>query len=197
MTLHIQTGFQDLFPPESFQATDFQFKIARASSEQDGFWHLRQQVFCQEQRIFSGSDRDEYDDTMIPIVCNSMIMGMADDVVGAVRIDAREPGIWWGSRLCVASQFRRKSKFSASVAKRNQLPPLWRSIGGGLIYAAVTTAAARGCTEFLATVQKPNARFFSMLHWDLVEELDLFGRPHVKMRADLAFYPPNSSYDAL
>ena len=59
------------------------------------------------------------------------------------------------------------------------------ALGAGLIYKAVSTAHAIGCHEFLATVQHQNARFFQRLHWEPLEELELFGIQHVKMRADL------------
>jgi putative N-acetyltransferase (TIGR04045 family) len=64
------------------------------------------------------------------------------------------------------------------------------AIGAGLIYKAVSTAHALGCQEFLATVQHQNARFFERLHWKPLGEMELFGLRHVKMRADLSFYPP-------
>ena len=179
-----------------FLPSDFVFKIAGTPTELEGFWRLRRQVFCEEQRMFEGSDRDERDDRMIPIVCNSVIMGMEDQVVGAVRIEEREPGLWWGSRLCVDSASRRISHLSSSVALRNHLPPRWNSIGAGLIYKAVTTAHRHGCQSFLATVQHQNARFFERLHWKSLERLDLHGHPHVKMQADLEYYPPVGSMGA-
>ena len=175
-----------------FTPQDFVFKIASTPSDLDGYWRLREKIFCEEQGIFSGTDKDLIDDRAIPIVCESLIAGMEDTVVGVVRIDEREPGIWYGSRLGVAQEFRSIHKLSPGVAVRNQLP-IYRglgALGAGLIYKAVSTAHALGCIEFLATVQHQNARFFRRLHWEPIGELELFGLPHVKMRADLNHYQP-------
>jgi hypothetical protein len=173
-----------------FVPQDFIFKIARTSDELSGYWDLRRTVFCEEQRIFAESDRDDVDRSAIPIICESLIAGMEDAVVGAVRIDERESGIWYGSRLCVAADFRTIKKLSPGVAIRNHLP-VYRglgALGAGLIFKAVSTAHALGCREFLATVQHQNARFFQRLHWEPLGELQLFGISHIKMRADLSYY---------
>lgn len=177
-------------PLPHFAPSDFLFKIARTPAELKAFWRLRRDIFCREQRIFQESDRDEFDETMIPIVCTSLLMGMEDQVVGVVRIDQREPGLWWGSRLGVNRDFRHLHSMSASVSQRNRQPSAFGSIGAGLIYKAVTTAQALGCHTFLATVQSQNARFFQRLHWQRLEEIQIYGLPHMKMRADLKHYPP-------
>lgn len=178
-----------------FLPQDFVFKIARTREELDGYWALRRAIFCDEQKIFRGTDRDAIDEHAIPIVCETLIAGMEDSVVGIVRIDEREPGVWYGSRLGVAEDFRSVKKISPGVALRNH-QPVYRglgALGAGLIYKAVSTAHALGCREFLATVQHQNARFFQRLHWEPLEELELFGLPHVKMRADLGHYRPAES----
>ena len=116
-------------------------------------------------------------------------------MVGVVRIDEREPVVWYGSRLGVATDFRSVKKISPGVAMRNH-QPVYREIGvlgAGLIYKAVSTAHALGCREFLATVQHQNARFFQRLYWEPLEELELFGMTHVRMRADLGYYRPAES----
>jgi hypothetical protein len=178
-----------------FTPQDFVFKIARTREELDGYWALRRGIFCEEQKVFQGSDRDAIDERAMPIVCESLIAGMEDSVVGVVRIDEREPGLWYGSRLGVAASFRSVKRLSPSVAARNH-QPVFRglgALGAGLIYKAVSTAHAIGCHEFLATVQHQNARFFQRLHWEPLEELELFGIPHVRMRADLGYYRPAES----
>jgi hypothetical protein len=175
-----------------FTPQDFIFKIARTSEELSGYWDLRRSVFCEEQGIFEKSDRDEWDPSAMPIICETLIAGMEDAVVGAVRIDEREPGIWFGSRLCVATDFRTIKKLSPGVAIRNR-QPVFRglgALGAGLIFKAVSTAHALGCREFLATVQHQNARFFQRLHWEPLAEEELFGISHIKMRADLSYYRP-------
>src|ERR1700677_4897041 len=99
-----------------FTPQDFVFKIARTREELDGYWALRRSIFCDEQGIFQGSDRDAIDDHAIPIVCESLIAGMEDSVVGVVRIDERAPGLWYGIRLGVAENFRSVKRLSPSVA---------------------------------------------------------------------------------
>jgi hypothetical protein len=187
----LQPMIFDQFDP--FQSPDFLFHIAETREQLDGYWQLRQSIFCEEQRIFDNSDRDAIDDgNAIPIVCQALIAGMEDSVVGVVRIDEREPGLWYGSRLGVAPAFRSVRRISPSVARRNRQPGYrgLGAIGAGLIYKAVSTAHALGCREFLATVQHQNARFFQRLHWEPIGELELFGLRHVKMRADLNYYRP-------
>ncbi|MEO0888369.1 MAG: GNAT family N-acetyltransferase, partial [Cyanobacteria bacterium J06648_10] len=34
-----------------------------------------------------------------------------------------------------------------------------------------------------------NVRFFTRLHWQSLEEIDILGRPHHLMEADLDYYP--------
>jgi hypothetical protein len=175
-----------------FTPQDFIFRIAETRDALAGYWALRKAIFCDEQHIFQGNDRDEHDARAMPIVCETLIAGMEDSVVGVVRIDERQPGVWYGSRLGVAADFRSVKKISPGVALRNH-QPVFRglgALGAGLIYKAVSTAHALGCEEFLATVQQQNAKFFQRLHWEPLEELDLFGLRHVKMRADLDYYRP-------
>jgi hypothetical protein len=175
-----------------YLSPDFSFRIARNGHELEGYWGLRRQIFCKEQGIFDETDRDEFDEDAIPIICETLVAGMEDGVVGVVRIDEREAGLWYGSRLGVAPEYRAIRQLSPSVSVRNSLP-VYRglgALGAGLIYKAVSTAHALGCVEFLATVQQQNARFFQRLHWEPLGTLDLFGLPHVKMRADLNYYRP-------
>lgn len=178
-----------------FTPSDYVFKIARTREELAGYWALRRAIFCVEQGIFTDTDRDAIDEHAIPIVCETLLAGMEDSVVGVVRIDEREPGVWYGSRLGVAADFRSVKKISPGVAMRNH-QPVYRglgALGAGLIYKAVSTAHKLGCREFLATVQHQNARFFQRLHWEPLEELQLHGLTHVRMRADLGYYRPAES----
>jgi putative N-acetyltransferase (TIGR04045 family) len=156
-----------------FIAGDFQIKFATEAWEQRGAAALRRTVFCEEQGLFAGDDRDEIDAVAIPIVAVSLLGVAAGDVVGTVRIHQPEPGLWWGSRLAVAADYRRVG-----------------ALGAALIRLAVTAAHARGCRRFLAHVQSQNVAMFQRLNWISLEEVALHGRPHHRMRADLASYPP-------
>ena len=148
----------------------YQFQLALSPAQIEAYLLLRQQIFCQEQGIFKTSDRDEHDSIAYPIVA----VNSDNKVVGVVRIYETEPGLWYGGRLGVHSDYRRGGQ-----------------IGKGLINQAVTTANAWGCDRFLATVQLPNVRFFQRLHWNSIEEIIICDRPHHLMEADLNFYPPS------
>ena len=161
-------------PIRPFLPGEYRVKLAAAPWEVAGHHALRRAIFCAEQGIFAESDRDAIDAAATPIVALSCMLGDPDEVVGVVRIHEAEPGIWWGSRLGVHRDFRR-------------IGPL----GAELIRLAVSTAHARGCRTFLAHVQEQNVGLFRRLHWETLRELELHGRTHLQMRADLAHYAPH------
>lgn len=161
-----------------FVASEYQIKYATEAWERRGATALRQAVFCHEQGLFSGDDRDAIDDFSTSIVALAMLGVTADAVVGTVRIHEESPGLWWGSRLAVAADYRRVG-----------------ALGAALIKLAVSSAHARGCTCFLAHVQAQNALLFQRLHWKTLEIVELHGRPHHRMQADLDFYPPFETPD--
>jgi putative N-acetyltransferase (TIGR04045 family) len=161
----------DPFPV--FLPTEYRVKFATEAWERREAAALRRQVFCEEQGIFSGDDRDDVDAIAIPLVVISSLGVAPHDVVGTVRIHAAEPGVWWGSRLAVAADYRRIG-----------------ALGSSLIRLAVCSAHARGCRRFYAHVQSQNVLLFRRLHWRTIEETELRGRPHHFMQADLAHYPP-------
>ena len=148
-------------------------KLASPGPEMDAIRALRRAVFCDEQGIFHGDDGDDIDPHALHIAAVLGMPGEPDAVVGTVRIHQAEPGVWYGSRLAVACQVRRIG-----------------SVGGGLIRLAVGSAHARGCHTFLAQVQSQNVALFEHLHWSSLAAMDLHGRPHQLMKADLDFYPP-------
>ncbi|WP_407051489.1 MSMEG_0567/Sll0786 family nitrogen starvation N-acetyltransferase [Methyloraptor flagellatus] len=160
-------------PVAPFVAAEYQVKFATTPWERAGAARLRREVFCVEQGLFDTHDRDAIDEVAIPIVAISMLGVAADAVVGTVRIHEAEPGLWWGSRLAVAPEFRKVGH-----------------LGAALIRLAVSSAHARGCTRFLAHVQAQNALLFRRLHWQTLDIVELHGRPHHLMQADLAHYPP-------
>ena len=45
-------------------------------------------------------------------------------------------------------------------------------------------------TRFLGNIQSQNADLFHHMHWRTLREVELYGKPHHMMQADLDFYPP-------
>jgi putative N-acetyltransferase (TIGR04045 family) len=160
-------------PFPEFLPSEYRVKFATEAWERRDAAALRRKVFCDEQAIFRGDDRDLIDDIAIAIVALSSFAVVPQEVVGTVRIHEAEPGIWWGSRLAVATEYRRIS-----------------ALGSSLIRLAVSSAHARGCKRFYAHVQSQNALMFRRLGWNTIDEIELHGRPHHFMRADLGCYPP-------
>jgi putative N-acetyltransferase (TIGR04045 family) len=162
-----------------FMPCEFRVKWAATAWERGQALALRRAVFCAEQGIFPGDDRDAIDDHAQLIVALSCVGGAPDAVVGTVRIHEESPGRWWGSRLAVHTAFRHHGR-----------------IGATLIRLAVSSAHARGCREFLAHVQSQNTPMFERLHWRSLQRETLHGRPHDLMQADLAHYAPCDTPDA-
>lgn len=156
-----------------FMPCEFRIKWAQSAWERREAHALRRAVFCTEQGLFGGDDRDGIDERAQLLVALSCIGGCHDAVVGTVRIHEELPGVWWGSRLAVESTFR-------SVGR----------IGATLIRLAVSSAHSHGCHTFLAHVQTQNVPLFERLHWRSVQEEMLHGRVHHLMQADLDHYPP-------
>ncbi|HXJ19370.1 MAG TPA: MSMEG_0567/Sll0786 family nitrogen starvation N-acetyltransferase [Polyangia bacterium] len=149
--------------------SDLDCRIARDEQERQAYFALRREIFCAEQRLFAGDDRDQIDDAAVPIVCLLPERG----VVGVVRIWEEAPGEWWGGRLGVDAAHRTMA-----------------AVGRRLVQTAVGTARAWGATRFRATVQMANVPFFRRLRWQTLEAIELHGQPHHLMQADLAAYPP-------
>jgi len=153
----------------------FIVRQATAGWERDEAHALRRAVFCIEQGIFAGDDRDAIDDTAQLLVAMACIGGMPEQVVGTVRIHrdaALTPGLWWGSRLAVHPAYRSQGH-----------------LGATLIRLAVSRAHAQGCTAFCAHVQAQNVPLFEKLHWRAHGEIAIHGRAHAVMSPDLAYYP--------
>jgi putative N-acetyltransferase (TIGR04045 family) len=154
-------------------AADVAARVVSESWELDGYYRTRRAIFAEEQRLFEESDVDEHDAHATPIVATSQIAGMPDEVVGVVRIYETVPGVWYGGRLGVCREYRRRG-----------------SVGAALIHTAVSTAHAWSCRRFFATVQAPNVRYFEHNHFRVLESIELRGRPHALMEADLMAFPP-------
>ena len=93
---------------------------------------LRRAIFADEQELFESSDVDAADARATPIVALSQIAGMPDEVVGVVRIYETEPDVWFGGRLGVCREYRRRG-----------------AVGGALIVTAVSTRARLGLPALL------------------------------------------------
>lgn len=154
-------------------ATQFAARVASEAWQIEGYWRLRAAIFAEEQGLFEGSDLDRHDECAVPIVAESLSVGMPERVVGVVRIFETTERTWYGGRLGVERQYRRHG-----------------AIGTALITQAVRTAHALGCARFLATVQVQNVRYFERHRFRQLESLEILGRPHVLMQADLEVYPP-------
>jgi len=151
-------------------------QLAQEPWQISAYFELRRQIFCVEQELFAECDRDELDEYASPIVAQGEIAGMPDRVVGVVRIYPDGEDTWFGGRLGVAAPYRRVG-----------------AVGTALITEAVSTAHARGCRRFLATVQAANARYFEHHHFRRLHALELHGRAHFLMQADLERYPETLS----
>ena len=119
----------------------YDFKLAKSPRELQGYYDLRQSIFCEEQGLFEGNDEDPIDAIAYPIVAIDTEAPVDQQVVGVVRIYEEKSRLWYGGRLGVHRDFRRVGR-----------------IGKGLIQKAVTTANTWGCDRFLATVQLQNVR---------------------------------------
>jgi putative N-acetyltransferase (TIGR04045 family) len=160
------------FPFEPYVPAQFGITLAREPWEFAEHERLRREVFVREQRLFAHDDRDEHDARALPIVALDYVMNMPYRVVGTARVYPSKDGTWFGSRLAIERAYRATY-----------------GLGSGLVARAVGTAKARGCTRFEAMVQAQNVAFFRRLRFEPLEELVLFGTPHVRMSADLAAYP--------
>ena len=163
----------ELAPAPPFVPCEFRVKWAHGDWELDHARRLRRAVFCVEQGVFLGDDTDDVDTRAQLLVAVAHVAGLPEQVVGTVRIHEEAPGRWWGSRLAVHVAFRHHGR-----------------IGATLIRLAVGSAHARGCHTFLAHVQAQNVPMFEKLAWTGLADEVLHGRPHRRMQADLAAYPP-------
>ncbi|WP_109832679.1 MSMEG_0567/Sll0786 family nitrogen starvation N-acetyltransferase [Reichenbachiella versicolor] len=176
--------------PKTYKFNYISFDYPHEPWDQKCYWNLRKNVFCKEQKIFSDSDRDIIDEHAIPIVALDECMGIVHNVIGAVRIDERSPRVWWGSRLCVDKDYRTHSRFNTNFLFSDEPKQIFTlSVGGALIYKAVTTANYLGCDQFFAHVQSQNVKFFKRLYWKELDKVIIHGKEHSLMEADLTQYP--------
>lgn len=143
----------------------FEFKIITSEKNLETYYKLREDIFVREQKIFSGTDIDEYDRAAIHIAA---IEKPGAKMVGGVRCYNLEGNTWVGGRLSAAPGYRNGA------------------VGRHLVKFAVETVKTRGCERFIAYVQPQNVRFFERLNWKRSGEPIIYqGRPHQLMEAEL------------
>lgn len=175
MAKHAFALVDDYF--QDFRSHHIRVKVASSAWERQGYFHLRRETFAREQNILPEHDEiDAQDFQAIAIIALASSWSIGDEVVGAVRIyrdlSQSDENTWYGGRLCVSRAYRGH-----------------RGIGKALINEAVARAKDLGCQRFLANVQAQNATYFESLHWQSLNTLELAGRPHVHMQAQLKAYP--------
>jgi putative N-acetyltransferase (TIGR04045 family) len=105
---------------------------------------IRRAVFCAEQHLFDGTDRDVHDDDPTTVHVLGLVGG---EPAGTVRLYPLTGTLWHGDRLAVLPEHRRSR------------------IGAQLVRLAVALGGERGGTRMQARVQLPNVPFFIHLGW--------------------------------
>lgn len=159
-------------PVPAFLSPVVTAQIASEPWQLRAYYAVRRAVFVEEQKLFEESDVDVHDAVATPIVVLGHAAGMLDEVIGAVRIYPDGGGTWFGGRLGVSRLHRSRGV-----------------VGSALVFAAVSTARGRGCTRFLATIQEANVGYFERHRFCGIRAVEVCGRPHRLMEADLAAYP--------
>lgn len=149
---------------------------AATRAELEGHFAVRRRVFVDEQKLFTGSDRDAHDEHAIHLVAIDVATG---EVVGAVRCYRDSVGssglracgsTWYGGRLAVLPEYRKSAE----------------AIGSALCRLAIATMEEKTVTRFLALVQLRNVRFFQRMGWmRLGRPTSHCGQDHQLMRAPL------------
>ena len=103
--------------PLAFVPAEYRVKWTTLPWEADQAHRLRRAVFCIEQGIFAGDDRDDIDAYAQQLVALSCVGGMPDQVVGTVRIHEEAPGVWFGSRLAPLEEGGRRLRFGGSIGQ--------------------------------------------------------------------------------
>lgn len=134
----------------------------RDTQEQRECFEIRKQVFVEEQKLFTGSDRDAYDQTAIHIAAL-----IENKIIGTVRIYREKKDIWMGGRLAVRKAYRGKA-------------------GKLLVSAAVQFVKQQHASRFKALIQAENVLFFQKLKWKSIgSPVNHRGQPHQMMEAPL------------
>jgi len=144
---------------------DVKCKLVETEEELREAYSIRHEIFVKEQKLFLGSDRDEFDTHAIHIIAFHR-----DRVVGVVRVYETENDMWFGSRLAVLKPYRGR-------------------IGKVLIEKAIETVKRRKAKRFMAYVQPLNVPFFRHCRWKSVGEIvPYLGVPHQLMEVQLQLF---------
>lgn len=154
------------------RASGLDVRVAVTERDLAAHHRVRRAVFVEEQAIFSGDDRDGWDDDAVKVVAE-----LGGEVVGAVRLYALdEAGLWKGDRLAVLPGARRLR------------------VGAPLVRFAVRTAGERDGARMIALIQRRNVPFFRHLGWSpLGAESEYRGTTHQEMTIALAGARPEFS----
>ncbi len=137
-------------------------QVARTEDELNTCYRIRHQVFVEELGIFPDSDRDKEDAQAIHLLARG-----GGEIQGTVRVNRKDDGQWWGSRLAVTPKFRGLA-------------------GKYLVHQAEDIVRERGGKLIRAYIQEKRVDFFKQLGWKEIGELiQYLGLPHQLMEADL------------
>ena len=138
---------------------------ARTRQELAAALAIRRRVFVEEQGVNPAAERDADDGRSIHLVAYA-----GGKLVGTVRVYPMgdTDGRWVGGRLAVDKEHRGKG--AAEL----------------LVQEAMRAVKRRGCTRFIASVQRQNVPFFRRLGWRPLGKPDFHhGIEHQTMQADL------------
>jgi putative N-acetyltransferase (TIGR04045 family) len=141
-------------------------RVARDARERAEHFAIRRAVFCDEQGLFAGDDRDERDDDPATLHVLGVEDGMGGGAVRLYPLDER--GLWKGDRLAVVPELRHTR------------------LGAALVRFAVRTAGELGGKRMVAMIQLPHVRFFAALGWGADGPVATYhGREHQPMAISL------------
>ncbi len=141
---------------------DILCRTAATPQELRAAYKIRHEIFVEEQKLFSRSDRDNLDSRAVHLVAL-----VQDEVVGTVRVYERDKGIWYGGRLAVRKPYRGR-------------------VGGLLVEKAVQMVKEQKAKRFLAYVQLSAVSFFKRRRWKPVgKPVEYHGKLHQLMEAEL------------
>jgi putative N-acetyltransferase (TIGR04045 family) len=149
------------------QRTSVTCRAAAGRDELAAHHAVRHRVFVDEQRIFTGSDRDGHDDDPSTI----HVIGVVNGVIGgAVRLFplGGDGDVWQGDRLAVLPEHRA------------------HGLGAPLVRHAVRVAGEHGGRVMVAHIQLANVTFFERLGWRCDGDVETYAQlPHQPMAIDL------------